>query len=203
MKKLGILVMALLLVVGMSLGVMAEDINVAQNLDSDINESVEVGVKVNQYAEVILENARARSNDDVLEIEGERKIVDLLDLGNPDEHAIGWDLSVKSNDNVDITVQEDVSRTLADDSITPYRLDGGTNTDWVVAPNVELFDTNWSNHPDGGFGSAWENGSQYELAGVSNFNGVLQFNAQISEDRFEDAVPGRYDGTVYVIVSAH
>ncbi|MFP4020972.1 MAG: hypothetical protein ACLFUK_05140 [Halanaerobium sp.] len=183
-------------VFGMSAGVMADD-----TLGEEI---LDVGLIINQYTEIDISDAMARpdATDNLVENDGV-PYLNLAELNDPNNHVIGWELEVKSNANVDITVAETVSKKLKDEGMKVWAFD---EEDWVVAPNVELFKdfgSSWGSYEEAATETGSNSNGRYEkISNVEGFNDIVAFGAQVNEEGFEEAKKGEYTGEIIVTVES-
>lgn len=196
MKKLLVMVIVMAVVFGMSAGVMADD-----TLGEEI---LDVGLIINQYTEIDISDAMARpdATDNLVENDGV-PYLNLAELNDPNNHVIGWELEVKSNANVDITVAETVSKKLKDEGMKVWAFD---EEDWVVAPNVELFKdfgSSWGSYEEAATETGSNSNGRYEkISNVEGFNDIVAFGAQVNEEGFEEAKKGEYTGEIIVTVES-
>ncbi|MFP4372364.1 MAG: hypothetical protein ACLFQ4_09120, partial [Halanaerobium sp.] len=191
-----VMVIVMAVVFGMSAGVMADD-----TLGEEI---LDVGLIINQYTEIDISDAMARpdATDNLVENDGV-PYLNLAELNDPNNHVIGWELEVKSNANVDITVAETVSKKLKDEGMKVWAFD---EEDWVVAPNVELFKdfgSSWGSYEEAATETGSNSNGRYEkISNVEGFNDIVAFGAQVNEEGFEEAKKGEYTGEIIVTVES-
>lgn len=212
MKKIMTLVLALVMVFGVSAMVGAADS--AGNIEGNtkLQHHLKVGINVEQYATInVLESEMARYDRTELVDGTERKLVNLSSTGDSEGNAIGFRVNVKSNAPFKLRAEETVSKTLANslpsnDYVWAFDDDG---QDWIVAPNVEIFKTNWSNHYNGRSRGTGDTG-RFEMVTFAEDSReeelVVQFNAQFKEESpsgnsFNKLESDAYEGEVILTVS--
>jgi len=169
--------------------------------------TVPAGVEIGQYIELTVENVMGRSINPNWQT-GEN-YVKLLGPGNANQNAIGWPVSVRSNAGFSLRVEEDVSSVLAQkfgaDAVWAFNA-----TDYLIAPNVEIFESDWSRHlptPRRNRGASAV--GRYEEDNFSTdriWSGIVQFNAAYRLDAPNDTNftildPGLYMGIVTITAS--
>ena len=193
MRKVGILVLTMILVFGMS------TISFASNLDM---KELDVGVKVNQYGNIDI--GEPVPSEDTATVSGETNVIDLRDGNN----KIVFPLTVHSNDSMVLKVEENVSEKIRDDLVSQ-----GKSADlvWafdddgygIIRPNVSVKDQTWA--------TGAEMGDRYKTtSGIKRvinlprgtFNGDLEFNVDIATNNseFTKINQGTYTGKVTVTI---
>mgnify|MGYP006292228409 CR=1 FL=1 len=140
MKKLGILVMVLVLVWGISVGVMAELASEIIPINASVAEKATIDVDdVNNQIDLDIDN--------------------LLETESSGGHTVSHnnaDLIIRSNTDIKVTFQENLSRVLAnilgnEDLVWAFNYyqqpQGVTGDDWVVSPNVTISEWTWGTDP--------------------------------------------------------
>ena len=196
MKKLFVMLVVMAVVFGMSAGVMAQ-------LKS---EDLDAAIKINQYVDLNIGEARDVDNntfDGTPTINVEYFGTDPGGTGMNSKYAIYWPFSVRSNSNIGVLLEENISNNIKSNNTETIKIWPYTDAAHDMAINLSLFNEHRSHKatdmPSELSGNSYI-GSEHLGSGVNNW--TLGLNADVTSKGMDKINPDTYTGTVTVTVYA-
>ncbi len=201
-----------LLVLTLILGLLLSGSALANGSNGDLlaEDQIDVAVRIDQFAEIIVENPRGP----YLELINGLHILNLSDfLENPD-YRILWDVTIRSNAAYLFTAEENLSSRFTNNEFdigpidTWWRGTGQVSEDFVIAPQVDFFEfleseendsITITDEPGDEFGTrgSGQEGRYAQFSDTARQRMfILKFSAPINAQRFDELPPGLYPGVI-------